>query len=65
MVAPAVEYNLLGPCTVPVKGSEPDPLAGLSGDVHVCEVLDSLSSKTSEVINEDGVIWIVSWIGKL
>ena len=65
MVSPAVEDNLLGPCTVPVKGSEPDPLPCLAGDVHVGKVLDCFSSKSSKIINEDGVIWIVSWIGKL
>jgi hypothetical protein len=65
MVSPAVEHHLLGPCTVPVKGSEPDPSPCLSGDEHVGEVLDCFSAKSSEVINEDGVIWIVSWIGKL
>jgi hypothetical protein len=65
MVSPAVEHHLLGPCTVPVKRGEPDPSPRLLGDEHVGEVLDCLSSKSSEVINKDGVIWIVSWIGKL
>jgi len=59
MLSPPVVNRLLLPRFVPIKGSEPHPLSGWLRDVDVGEVLQSLSSKTSHVINEDCVIGVI------
>ena len=59
MPAASVEHNLLIQIFDPVKWGEPDPSASVLADVDVGEVLQSLSSKPSHVINEDGVIRVI------
>jgi hypothetical protein len=59
MPSAAVIDDLLGPRVISVKGGEPHPAACGLGDVHVGDVPNALSRKSSHVVNEHGVIWVI------
>lgn len=54
-----VPDSLLSPRVVAVKRREPHPGAGGLGKIHVREVIDSLATKPTQVIDKDGVIGVV------